>query len=389
MKTIVFSAPLISQSGYGVHSRSVAKWLLNKEQEGKCKVIFQIVPWGDVSWAINPDYYNGLIGQIMQRSAPFNPPCDISIQLKLPNEFDIKMGRFNIGITAAVETDRCNPAWIPSCNQMNMMVVPSKHVETTLRSSGNLTVPTFVVPEAYPECFTTSTPVELPSLQLENEHNFLIFGQLTGQNPENDRKNIFYTIKWICESFKDENVGIVIKTNMCRNTKIDKQITTQVFSQLLKEVRKGKTPNIHLIHGDMSDVEIYSLLKHPKISALVSLTRGEGFGLPLLEAASLNLPIIATNWSAHLEFLNHGRFIPVEYTLTNIHESRVDNKIFMKGTKWASPSEEMFKKKIKKFQSSSAIPKQWARDLSPIILEKYSQTAIEKYYDATIGNAIF
>jgi hypothetical protein len=388
MKTIVFSAPTLTLSGYGVHARQVAKWLLKKELEGKCKVLFHIVPWGDTPWVLDANRYDGLIGKIMERSAPPSAQCDASIQLKLPNEFETKIAHFNIGMTAAVETDRCNLEWITACNKMNMLIVPSAHVEKTLRASGNLTVPTHVIPEAYPECFRTSTPVELP-LKLDNYLNFLIFGQITGNNPDNDRKNTFYTIKWLCEAFRDENVGIIVKTNICRNTRIDKRLVTSTFTQLLKQIRRGKTPTIHLLHGDMSDVEVFSLLKHPKVSGLVSLTRGEGFGLPILEASACGLPIIATNWSAHTEFLGHGRFIPVDYTLTNIHESRIDNKIFMNGAKWAFPNEATFKKLVKKFQSSSAIPKQWARDLSNVILEKYSQESIEKYYDSTIGIALW
>jgi glycosyltransferase involved in cell wall biosynthesis len=131
----------------------------------------------------------------------------------------------------------------------------------------------------------------------------------------------------------------------------------------------------------MSDQEVFSLLRHPKMKALVSLTRGEGFGLPLLEAAACGLPVVATAWSAHTEFLGLGKYIEIEYALSEIHPSRVDNKIFMPGSRWANANEESFKRKIRKFYTSSSTPKQWATELQPKILEKYSHAAITAQYE--------
>ena len=112
------------------------------------------------------------------------------------------------------------------------------------------------------------------------EFNFLTVGQITGHNPENDRKNVFYLIKWFCEAFsEDKDVGLVIKTNSGKNTKIDKKMTQRMVHNLVSEVRKDKFPRVHLLHGSMSEEELASLYLHPKIKAFVTLTRGEGFGL--------------------------------------------------------------------------------------------------------------
>jgi len=196
----------------------------------------------------------------------------------------------------------------------------------------------YVIPESFYDCIEKSPdPIDL---DFSTSFNFLIFGQLTGFNPENDRKNIFYTIKWLCETFKDdEDVGIVIKTNSGKNTRIDRENTAQLLKKLLGEVRLGPLPRVHFLHGTFSQQEIASIYQHSKIKALVSLTRGEGFGLPLLEAAASGLPIIATNWSGHKDFLDHGQFLDVKYQLEEIHESRIDNHIFRKGARWAQPLE--------------------------------------------------
>jgi glycosyltransferase involved in cell wall biosynthesis len=110
------------------------------------------------------------------------------------------------------------------------------------------------------------------------------------------------------------------------------------------------------------------------------LTRGEGFGLPLLEAAASGLPVITTNWSGHLDFMNLGKFIPVDFTLIDIPATRVDNSIFVAGTKWAQPIEADFKKRLTKFKESHITPRQWAEELSVKCQKSFSRTAILDNY---------
>jgi glycosyltransferase involved in cell wall biosynthesis len=120
----------------------------------------------------------------------------------------------------------------------------------------------------------------------------------------------------------------------------------------------------------------------------VSLTRGEGFGLPLLEAAASGVPVIATNWSAHTEFLSLGRFIDINYDLIPIPEEKVDERIFMKGVRWADPHEDDFKNKILKFRKKNEIPDQWAKSLSQKIQDRYSSNAIQEIYDKVFAEIL-
>lgn len=386
-KTVVLRGPLLTQSGYGVHGRQVARWLLDKS--GDIDVKFIVTPWGDTPWIINPDSCDGLAGQIMRRAcAPdLVKRSDLSLQLQLPNEWDPELSRVNVGITAAVETDRCHPDWIVACNAMHTVIVPSQHAKQCLANTGNVTKPLVVVPEAYSEAITAPT---LPTLEsFPTSFNFLVFGQLTGNNQNSDRKNIFFTIKWLCEVFKDDkDVGIIVKTNAGRNSRIDRNLVTNLMKQLLAEVRKGPGPRFYLLHGDMSDQEVAALYRHDQVKALVALTRGEGYGLPILEAAASGLPIIATNWSGHLDFLKHGKFISVYYQLGDVHPNRIDGKIFVKGARWANPSEEDFKKRILKFRESSSTPQEWALDLQKKVVDQYSLKSIFQAYDRVLKDVI-
>ena len=333
-KLVVIKGPLLTQSGYGVHCRQVFKWLISREDfDVKCIV----TPWGKCSWILDPE--NSIIQEIMKRTVnDENQPFDISFQVQLPNEWNPFLAKQNIGVTAAVETNTCNPDWVECCNRMDKVIVPSTFTKKVLVNTGADENNIEVIHESYPETFDLDDNIEVLEFldEIETKKNFLILGQITGGNVFSDRKNLFNTIKAFVEAYKDnKDVGLIFKTNLGRNTKIDKTKTISLVKSLVKEAGKGVFPKVHILHGELSEKQLKYLYSHEKVSYLLTATRGEGFGLPILEAASQGLPVIATNWSGHLDFMSLGSFTKLPFKLTEIHETRVDNKIFMKETKWA------------------------------------------------------
>lgn len=384
-KRTLFRAPALCQAGYGVHARQIFKWLMTRTD---FVTDVQVLPWGNCPWIIDRFAMGGLIGKIMERTGEIKPPYDISFQLQLPNEWDVKLAKFNVGLTAAVETDKCNPEWVDCVNKMNLVIVPSQHIKTVLENSGPVKTKIVVIPEAFLDKISNN---EIPPLELnlETNFNFLVFGQLTGDNELTDRKNTFKTIKWLCETFRnDKDVGIILKTNAGNNTTYDQQRCSDILKKYLAQYRKSLFPKFYLLHGDMEDKEVVGLYRNLSIKAFVSLTKGEGFGLPLVDAAASDLPIIATDWSGHLDFMNKGKWIKVNYDLVNIDKSRVDGKIFIEGTKWAEAREISTKKVFKNFRESFEIPKEWAKELGIIIRQDYSQDAINKLYDSVMTEAL-
>jgi len=382
MKKVVIRAPLMTKSGYGEHARQVFRYLLtvpNIDLRAQC------VPWGITPWYTNVNDCNGLIEEIVKRSstAP-EDKFDVSLQVILPNEWDTTLADYNVGITAGVETDIANVQWgAVHCQKMDLVIVPSEHTKKSLSSSSKFSTPIHVVPESYFE--ELNNPSGELNLNLTTDFNFLTVGVLTGHNPNTDRKNLFYLIKWFVEEFKDkEDVGLIIKTNCGRETTIDKKATSQMLKKLLRELGHTGTPKIYLLHGGMSRDEMNSLYRHPKIKALVSATRGEGFGLPMLEASVAGLPVIATDWSAHTEFLNLGRWPKVDYDLVPVHQQRVDNQIFMSGAKWAMPQEKSIKRVMRKLKENYTVPEQWANSLSKKLKESHSTKSINVAYNKVL-----
>ena len=385
MKKVVIRAPLLSKSGYGEHSRQVFQYLLSQPN---LDVKTQVVPWGITPWNVNPESYNGLAGEAERRTSAEKDNFDVSFQVQLPNEWDPNLAKFNVGVTAGVETDKCNPMWTSvHCSKMDRVIVPSNHTKDTFLASGATQTPIYVVPEAYfPELL--DTPQDL-KLDFTTDFNFLTVGVLTGVTPDTDRKNLFYLIKWFVEEFKnDTDVGLIIKTNRGRETAIDRMVTKKMLKQLLEEIGHRGTPKIYLLHGDMNRNEMNSLYRDDRVKALISATRGEGFGLPFLEASVAELPVLATNWSAHTEFLNKGKWIKIKYVLSEISPERVEGNIFVAGANWANPLEQSIKSSLRKFKNSPQLPYSWAKNLSAKLKEEYSITKIMRHYDEAVGDIL-
>jgi glycosyltransferase involved in cell wall biosynthesis len=78
------------------------------------------------------------------------------------------------------------------------------------------------------------------------------------------------------------------------------------------------------------------LYNHNKVKAHVSFTKGEGFGRPLIEAAITGKPIIASNWSGHVDFLNTETSVLLPGTLTKVHKSAAWKGVLNEDSEWFS-----------------------------------------------------
>jgi hypothetical protein len=386
MKKVVIRAPLLSISGYGEHSRQVYKYLLSRQD---LVLSTQVVQWGNTAWMIDPEGFDGIAKKVMDSSSAEPNGFDVSFQVQLPDEWDSTLASFNIGVTAGVETDICSQTWIESINKMDLVIVPSSHVRDTFLRTGNLTTQVIVIGEWYQEELDMAPLDSILNLKFDTNFNFLVVSQLTAVDDGSDRKNILNTIKWFCEVFKDDkDVGLILKTNLGRGTHIDRMNVYHIINSCINTFRTGPYPRIHVLHGNMTDHEISSLYRHPSIKCFISLTRGEGFGLPILDASIAQIPVITTNWSGHLDFMKLGKFIAVDYDMLKIPDAKIDKRIFVENSKWSNPKEEDFKKRLLKFRTSYTVPKQWALELSDKCKEKFSRQHIEKIYETALSGIL-
>lgn len=213
-------------------------------------------------------------------------------------------------------------------------------------------------------------------MKFDTKFNFLTVGLGLDKQIGEDRKNISSLIKWFCERFKDDKeVGLIVKASLINNSLMDFELLRRRIEEIKRSTGAGEFPRVHILHGRMSDHEMATLYKHPDVKAYVTLTHGEGFGLPIIEAAACGLPVIATDWSGHLDFLNidgKKRFVPVEFELKEIPQSAVWDGVMERGTRWASVKEEDAKLKMKKVVLSYDKPKEWAEELAKHVQSNFS-----------------
>ena len=375
-KKLLFRAPVTTASGYGVHSRQILKSLLDC---GEFDVGVIPTSWGQTP-TLQDEKLNELVNQLVSNhieNVRSNTNYDVSVQCTIPNEFQ-KLARVNIGVTAGIEVDRVSPEWIIKTNEnVDLIIVPSKHSAETFANvryktqSGELLQlqkPMMIAPEGVDSSIFNTKMIEPFQISLDTSFNFLSVGLGFDNQIGCDRKNLSLLVKLFCEKFKDDkDVGLVLKTSMVGYSLVDYNIVKAKIADIKRSTGCGKYPKIYLVHGRLSDDEMASLYKHPLIKAFVTLTHGEGYGLPVIEAAACGLPVIATNWSGHLDFLTidgKKKFVPLDFDLIDIPKSVVWKNVMDEGTRWANVKVDDVKNKMKKVVLSYDKPKEWANELA-------------------------
>ena len=378
-KKIFVRGPVLSQSGYGEQSRFALRAL--RSREDLFDIYIQPIPWGKTGWIWHEDEFRTWIDQrisetqILLQQKQLQP--DISLQITIPNEFQ-KMCPINIGYTAGIETNRCSPQWLPKCNEMDKVLVVSNHsktsiVDTVATAKNNQTgeefpyrceVPVEVVWENTPR----HEPEEITGFELQFDNNLLVVSQM------GPRKNFENTVKWFVEEFIDQEVGLVIKTNIRSNCLMDFEATENTIKNMLSNYPERKC-KVYLLHGDLTPGQMTGLYRDPKISALVNISHGEGFGLPMFEAAREGLPIVAIGWSGQVDFLhNSGKdyFQKVDFTMQPVQQQAVWDGVIDKESMWAFADQGSYKMTLRKTLKNLDKANEQAKELQTLVLDKFS-----------------
>jgi hypothetical protein len=348
---VVVQGPVATRSGYGNHTRDLITSLIKAD-----KYDIQIVslPWGmtpmDALEPSNPDHQE-IVKRIAIQNITRQP--DVFIQVSIPNEFQ-PYGKYNIGVTAGIETDTVSAEFIEGCNKMNLVLTTSEHSKqsflntmydkvdkNTNQKIGEIRVetPVEVLFEGVDlNLYTKTNDVnelvlnELNSIK--EGFNFLFVGHWLKGDMGADRKDVGMLIKTFCEAFKNKSSqnkpGLILKTSHATFSIMDREEIMKKINMITAPYGKS-APSVYLLHGDLTDEQMNSLYNHPKVKAMVSFTHGEGYGRPLLEFTLSEKPVITSNWSGHIDFLKHATLLPGD--LKEVHSSATDQWI-VKGSKW-------------------------------------------------------
>lgn len=201
-------------------------------------------------------------------------------------------GRYKIGYSM-LEVDGLPRDWVHQCNQMNEVWVPSHFNVSTFRDSG-VRVPMYVMPLGVdPNYFNPN----IRATRFSDRFTFLTVFEW------GERKAPLEMLQTFINEFRHDEVLLV-----CKVTNQDPHV--HVHEELRKLDLQGARCSIHLLYNqNLEDYLLGSLYR--AADCFVLPTRGEGWGMPILEAMACGLPTIATNWSAQTDFLNDTTGFPI------------------------------------------------------------------------------
>jgi glycosyltransferase involved in cell wall biosynthesis len=354
--TCIVSCPIDTFSGYGHRSRDFVRALIKAKPDWNIQIMPQ--KWGNTPWGFldeNDELRSLFIHQLTQQP-------EIWIQISVPNEFQ-PVGKFNIGVTAGIESTIPPPDFIEGCNRMNLNLVSSNFTKDVFRQvafNQNNQQGQFV------KTLQLEKPIEVlfegldlndyykdPSCEsdllkdIPENFCFLYTGHwLPGKYGE-DRKNVSTLVKTFLQTFRDISVkpALLLKTNKVDYSLLDKEEILNDIRNIQNQV-KGDLPNIYILHGEFTNEELNQINNHSKVKAFVSFTKGEGFGRPLLEQAITGKPVITTNWSGHIDFIRPEYNILINGELGNIHPSAA-NQFLLREAKWFNIHTEAASKAMK------------------------------------------
>ena len=357
----VVSCPIDTFSGYGARSRDFVKALIQlKDKEWDIKILPQ--RWGDCPWNFldqDDSLRSYFIGKLETQP-------DIWFQITVPNEFT-PVGKYNIGVTAGIETTLMPSSFVEGFNRMNINLVSSNHSKhvalnsqfekvdkNTKQKVGVLKCekPVEVLFEGlnldkYFKIQNFDSSVSLLK-DIPEQFCFLYTGHwLPGVYGE-DRKNTALCIKTFLETFKGikkPKPALILKTNQVDYSLLDREEILFKINAIRKKV-DGELPNIYLLHGEITDEEMNLLNNDPKVKSFLNFTKGEGFGRPLIESAITGKPLVVSNWSGHVDFIHPDYNVLVGGDLKNLHKS-ASNEFLLKESQWFNINTDIASKAMK------------------------------------------
>ena len=345
---LIYQAPVATRSGYGDHARDVLKSIFEYD---KFDVITIPTRWGNTPQnQINPstDFGKQLLSTVGKQ---ITKQAEVHIQMTVPNEFQ-KKGKFSIGITAGIESTLAPKDWIDGCNRMDLIIVPSEFSKKVLEQTvydekdkrtnqlikqHKITKPIEVLHEGVELSTYLKPKTKVDVLDgVQTDWNYLFTGHWLKGDLGKDRKDVGMMIKTFCTVFKNtpkkKQPGLILKTSSAGFSVMDREDISQKIKGITHEFGKN-CPPIYLLFGDLSDDEMASLYHHPKVKAMISFTKGEGYGRPLCEFTLTGKPILVSKWSGHVDFLPENNTEFLEGALEEIHQSVAD-QFLLKEAKW-------------------------------------------------------
>jgi len=400
---VVVSCPIDTYSGYGARSRDFVKALIKSRPDWDVKILGQ--RWGGTRFGYLKDHNETELNEAIINKLTTKPK--VWFQITVPNEFQ-PVGEYNIGVTAGIETTVCDATWLQGVNRMDLVLTSAEHgkkvfeytaydmQDNNKQKQGTLKLekPIEVLFEGI-NLNTFNGKVDANSEVTKSLNNikeqfcFLFVGHWLQGEHRQDRKNVGGMIEDFLTTFKNTSVkpALILKTQSANSSIMDRTAILNKIDTIRKAVGGTNLPNIYLLHGELSDSDMNDVYNHRKVRSMISFTKGEGFGRPLLEFTMTGKPLLASGWSGQLDFLKKDTSFLVGGTLETIHPSAVVKNMLIGESKWFTPNQEEIKTGLKyifkNYKKASRLSKKLAeinkREFNLDSMTTKLQTILDQY----------
>ena len=260
-------------------------------------------------------------------------------------------GKYKIGFTM-LETTEIPKEWVRQANMMDEVWVPSTFNVETFRNSG-VKVPIYVVPLGInPDYFNP----QIKSYKHHDRYTFLSVFEW------GERKAPEVLLRAYSKAFTSKDNVLLI----CKVFNNDASINVEEEIKKLNLPTDG--PEILFLHNyRIADYQMPTLYR--SADCFVLPTRGEGWGIPILEAMACGLPTIATNWSSQVDFMNETNAYPLE---TEGLIDAVAKCPYYKGFQWANPSEKHLTELLRHVYNNQEEARMKGKRASEEVLKKWT-----------------
>jgi GT2 family glycosyltransferase len=307
--TVFWHSQVGSPSGYAVSSREMLLQLDTLKVDVRLAYLYG-TDWMDTQ---RDDH---------RLAAMRRRPKDLSLPQVVYGSGDLfckNGGKYRIGYTM-LEVDGVPADWILQANTLDEIWVPSTFNRETFLNSG-LKIPTHVMPLGVnPDYFNP----KIRAFRLSQRYTFLsIFEWGERKGPE-----VLFRAYHHAFSHQDDVLLILKVTNTDPGLDVRRQITSM-------RLPENGPPVVILYNQELPGHQMGSLYR--SADCFVLPTRGEGWGMPILEAMACGLPVIATDWSAHTDFMAEDVAFPLRVARLIPAKAKCP---YYEGFRWAQPDED-------------------------------------------------
>ena len=365
---IIVRGPALSNSGYGEHCRALLRALKDTEYE----VGLINVGWGSSGWITEDSKEREEIDSLIMETAKSvrsgETDYDMSFQVQLPSEWQ-SLAPVNIGVTAGSESTSVSEDWNDAASAIDAVIVPTNHAKNSFSEAVRDKI--HVVPYCVRDVEPDNTDFGLPK-----KFNFLTVAQW------GPRKNIEQTIASFIEEFRDDDVGLVLKLGLKSGSKIDREYIAGNLARFLQGF-PSRTCGVYLLHGTLTEAQMRGLYTNESIGAYISTSHGEGFGLPIFEAAQEGLPVISPMYSGVCDFLEEEYITPISFSMEKVGEKSLG--VISPESSWCKCDGESVRKAMREVYTSHSEAKDKAKILAHNIKKNNSEQNINKMYNSIIS----